>query len=123
MSKHQDRGQQFSGELEPVVSRLLDKSAYTDPLDLDLRKQRLMARLNPRGGRRTYMRSRIATVLAIMGLLGGSGGAFALASSGSNGSTGGPAFGQYGGHHRCKKHHEEKKHGKCDRGHDKKHDH
>ena|SRR5437763_1945988 len=124
MGKHHEYGQQFPDELKPVVSRLLDKGAYTDPLELDLRKQRLMARINSRGGRRTYMRSRIATVLAVIGLVGGSGGAFALAGGGSGGGTGGPASGQYITRHHCRHIGEEwnrRKH-RCDRGPDTRRD-
>jgi hypothetical protein len=122
MSKHHNHGQQFPDELQPVVSRLLDKSAYSDPLDLDLRKQRLMARLNSRGGRRTYMRARIATILAIVGLVGGSGGAFALAGSGG-GSSGGVASHVYRCHHHHEERHPNKPGGKCDKGRDHHHDH
>jgi hypothetical protein len=122
MSKRNEPGQQFPADLEPIVTRLLDKSTYTDPLNLDFRKQRLLARLNPRGGRRTYMRARIATVLAVIGLVGGSGGAFAVANSGGS-STGGAASHQYKCHHHKEERHPNKPTGKCDKGHDKKHDH
>jgi hypothetical protein len=112
------RGQEFPDEFAPIVSRLLDKSAHTDPLELDLRKRRVLARLNLHRGRRSYMRSRIATVLAIAGFAAGSGGALALANSGSTNAPQSAAMGQYclkkdrddcG----CKKHHPECHHHKC----------
>jgi hypothetical protein len=118
MSKHQ--GQEFPDDLEPIVSRLQDKSAYADPLELDRRKRRVLARLNSPGGRRIQMRSRIATILAVAGLAAGSGGALAIASSGSTNAQQSAAMGQYchkrdrddcgckKGHeceHHCKKHH------------------
>jgi hypothetical protein len=106
MSKYQ--GQESPDDFEPIVSRLLDKSAYTDPLELDRRKRRVLARVNSQGGRRIYMRSRIATILAVAGFAAGSGGALAIASSGSTNAQQSAAIGQYC-HKKdrddCKEHH------------------
>lgn len=111
-------------DLQPVVSRLLDKAAYADPLELDRGKQRVLARLRSHRGPRWSLRSRLVTVLAIAGFAASSGGAIALASSGSTGAQGGASIGQY-----CRRH--DRDHGHCEhhpyhchlKHHDCKHEH
>jgi hypothetical protein len=98
MSEHHDH--QVPDDLEPIVSRLRDKTPYADPLELDRRKQRVLARLRSPRGTRWSFRYRIATILAVVGFAAGSGGAIALATSGSTGMAGGAAMGQYCNHHK-----------------------
>ena len=100
-------GQHSPDELDPLVSRLLDKRAYSDPLELDNRKQRVITRMSTRRGKWSLMRTRVATGATIAAFLAGSGGALAFANSGTSGSPQGATTGQY-----CKSH--DREHGKCE---------
>jgi predicted lipoprotein with Yx(FWY)xxD motif len=101
--------EQFPEELESVAAMLRSHRARPEPLDLDQLKQRALAR-HSRRERRTYMRSRIITVLTAIGLIAGGGGAFALANSSSTAGGSAASKAQYcppkdRDDPGCKKHH------------------
>src|SRR2546421_9592470 len=105
------RDERLPDDLQGVAERLARQKVEIDPLRLDELKQRAMAQSTARNGRRTLIRSRLATIVTALALVGGAGGALAISHLDSHpNSHGGAADDQY-----CEgKHHE--KHHCCDEG-------
>jgi hypothetical protein len=103
---------QFPAELEPIAERLRQQRATADPLQLDEIKLRARARSVSRGGRTSSIRSRLATIVAVIGLLGGTSGAVAV-GWGDNGDGNGHGA-DHGEYHEGKGCHKDQEHGRSD---------
>jgi hypothetical protein len=110
MSEHDQ--DQFPAELEPIAARLRQQRAKADPLQLDEIKLRARARSVSRGGRTSSIRSRLATIVAVIGLLGGTSGAVAVGwGDNADGNGHGADHGEY---HEGKGCHKDREHGRSD---------
>jgi hypothetical protein len=119
------RDERFTDDLQEVADVLRDQRPELDALGLDRVKLRAMSAARRTGSipnRRSFMKSRLTTLLAAAFLTLGTGGALALAGGGGSGhNDGGSAgFDQYrtcdhgkgkGGDHECHGH-EGEEHGK-----------
>jgi hypothetical protein len=104
MSDHDQ--DQFPAELEPIAARLRQQRAKADPLQLDEIKLRARARSVSRGGRTSSIRSRLATIVAVIGLLGGTSGAVAVGwGNNADGNGHGADHGEYHEGKGCQKEH------------------
>lgn len=84
------------GDLQAIASYLTERPASIDDLELDQLKRRVLARSVSTKGRRTVMRSRLATILTTLAVIGGGGGALAIAHVDSHPNpNGGAAHDQY----------------------------
>lgn len=88
--------ERFPSDLEGIAARLREQRVDPDPIALDQLKQRALAQFNAYNGRRTFMRSRLATIMAGLALVAGAGGAVAIAQAGNPANPhGGAADTQY----------------------------
>jgi hypothetical protein len=110
MSDHDQ--DQFPAELEPIAARLRQQRAKADPMQLDEIKLRARARSVSRGGRTSSIKSRLATIVAVIGLLGGTSGAVAVGwGDNADGNGHGADHGEY---HEGKGCHKDREHGRSD---------
>jgi len=87
---------QLPDDLKGIAARLTERRAEVDSLKLDQLKQRALSQSTARNGRRTLVRSRLATLFTALVLLGGGGGALAVSQSDHHpDSHGGAADDQY----------------------------
>jgi hypothetical protein len=122
---HEPFDDQLPEDFRSVARLLRDQRAQTDAVELDRLKRRTLNQYSGQRGRLTFMRSRIATVFAVVGLVGGTGGALAVAGGGGggggNGGNGGAGYGQYcppkfKHHHKCVRPRPPHKPPKCQKG-------
>jgi hypothetical protein len=109
-------------DLEGIASRLRQERVQVDELELDRLKRRALARFYSGGGRRDWLRSRLAAVVASLAVAGASGGAIAIAQIDSHPNThGGAASDQYQSPKRTTPKRKTTRKSKCARTHGKRH--